>query len=660
MARPARALLKDERPDLAEELVNKALLDTLSVGADRPVEWRCPVCHQTYFARPYNRTYAKHQTKCPICSGKIVVKGVNDVATTHPNCVKYFKNPEDAYTHTASSNDILTWICEHGHTWEAPVYRLTMAHNRCPYCSGRYPIVGVNDLGTTHPELAAELLDPTLATKLKAGTHKKVKWKCPEGHIYEAHVLNRTKCHSGCPVCNNRTIIHSNKSIIPYVNDLATTNPEIVPELVDPSDAIGISKGSEKRLRWKCKHGHTWFASPYNRIQRHSGCPVCKNRQIEVGFNDLATVRPDLVSELVNPEDAHHVTIGSRAKLEWRCEYGHTWFASVSDRTKKNPTGCPICANVGTSKKEQELVDIVQKLLPHDIIFTNDRTTLNGKELDIVIPRLSIAIEFNGTLWHSEARGGSKLDHLNKTKDALAAGYRLIHIWEDDWTTRQNVVIQSLAYKLHAINQLPTVLPDISPKAYQTVYARKLTPQEITNKEARDFLNENHIQGFVSETKIYALKDAEGNIRAVLGLRSPRHNARMNRKDGEWEIQRFATLGHIPGAFSKLLTYAEKQFKEQNIILNKWITFAAQDISDGNLYATCGFHIDKEIPPNYWYVGNRNRWIRETKETYQKRRFKEDPTLLWDDSWTEHKAALNNKLFRIWDAGKIRWVKNVR
>ena len=149
MARPVSKLLKDVRPDLAAQVVDKSILDTLGMGSPKKIEWECEHGHR-WFARVDNRVYAKNSC-CPVCSGRITVPGVNDIATTDPEVAKLCANPEDAFKYTRCSNKKIKWRCEHGHEWTAPVSRLTAQGSRCPYCSGRYAIAGENDLATTHP-----------------------------------------------------------------------------------------------------------------------------------------------------------------------------------------------------------------------------------------------------------------------------------------------------------------------------------------------------------------------------------------------------------------------------------------------------------------------------------------------------------------------------
>ena len=299
MARPARTTLRDDAPEIAAELVNPADA-LLGCGSSKPVRWRCPNGH-VYTARPYNRTNAKHPTGCPVCSGKAVVAGENDLATTDPDVAALLADPSLARTLTRASNKKVEWRCDEGHAWAAPVSRLTMQRSRCPYCSGRYAVAGKSDLATTHPKLAAEMVDQGLATRLKAGSHKKVEWRCDKGHIWTNTINNRVEHDQGCPYCSGRYAV-AGKS------DLATTHPEYARTLVDAGLATRLSAGSGKRVEWRCSANpeHTWTTGVRNRLQSpvDKGCPVCNNKKIVTGDNDLATTHPELAGELKDKRQA--------------------------------------------------------------------------------------------------------------------------------------------------------------------------------------------------------------------------------------------------------------------------------------------------------------------------------------------------------------------
>ena len=102
------------------------------------------------------------------------------LAETHPELAAQ-ADGWDPTTVRPGSHQILAWRCPVGHSWDAQVKSRALNENGCPYCSGFKAQSGVNDLATTHPDLAkqADGWDPTTVT---SQTHKSVNWKCSLGH----------------------------------------------------------------------------------------------------------------------------------------------------------------------------------------------------------------------------------------------------------------------------------------------------------------------------------------------------------------------------------------------------------------------------------------------------------------------------------------------
>ena len=192
-------------------------------------------------------------------------------------------------------------------------------------------------LSETHPELAKEAhgWDPTTES---AGSGKRLEWKCEKGHNWFTTIYKRTGEKTGCPIC-------SNSSVLEGFNDLATTHPEIAKEAYgwDPKTVVA---GSGKKFQWKCKKSHVWISSVDNRVSRVRGCPICSNRIAFSGFNDLASVHPELAKQ-AHGWDPKTVVAGSSKKLEWKCDKGHLWFATIHNRSG-NKSNCPVCVNQKT------------------------------------------------------------------------------------------------------------------------------------------------------------------------------------------------------------------------------------------------------------------------------------------------------------------------
>ena len=252
----------------------------------------------------------------------------------------------------SGSNKKLDWVCKENHRWSATVANRTKVGSGCPFCSGRLPVPGVNDLATTHPEIAAQA-DGWDPTTVGGGSGRKLKWKCVHGHTWEAQVELRTKRGYGCPFC-------SGHRVIPGVNDLATTHPEIASQ-ADGWDPSTIMAGNNKRFAWRCSLGHQWRTSALNRMYGR-GCPVCANRTLLVGFNDLATTHPEIAVQ-ADGWDPRTVFFGSGPIRNWKCELGHSWRTSCNSRTSQN-LGCPYCGNQRVWPGFNDLATTHPHLLP--------------------------------------------------------------------------------------------------------------------------------------------------------------------------------------------------------------------------------------------------------------------------------------------------------
>ncbi len=121
---------------------------------------------------------------------------------------------------------------------------------------------------------------------------------------------------------------------------LSVTHPELARE-ADGWDPDSYTHGSDKKMSWKCQASHIWIATISNRSLLKTGCPYCSGQKVLAGFNDLATLFPDVAKE-ADGWDPNLVTARTRKKKAWTCSLGHRWNASISDRTIG--TGCPYCA----------------------------------------------------------------------------------------------------------------------------------------------------------------------------------------------------------------------------------------------------------------------------------------------------------------------------
>lgn len=247
--------------------------------------------------------------------------------------------------------------------------------------------------------------------KITSGSSKKIWWICDKGHEWQASIKHRVN-GSNCPYCSNHILLKG-------YNDLATTNSELAKEWnyeknkkLTPND---VKEGAHTIVWWKCKKGHEYRAA-INQRAYGSNCPYCSNRKLLIGYNDLATVNPELAREwnyekngLLKPTD---VMSGTKRVVWWKCKKGHEYKTQVSVRNKGHD--CPVCNDeTQTSLPERIVYYYIKKYIPTAINnYVPDN--FNKKSLDIYIPNYSTAIEYDGSHFHQNLKKDLDKDILCK------------------------------------------------------------------------------------------------------------------------------------------------------------------------------------------------------------------------------------------------------
>jgi len=256
----------------------------------------------------------------------------------------------------------------------------------------------------------------------------------------------------------------------------------------------------------------------------------------------------------------------------------------------------------------------------------NNRKILNGKELDIFIPDLNIAIECNGLYWHSELYK-EKNYHKNKLENCKKLNIELLNIWEDDWVLRKEIIKSMLLNKLNKISN--------------KIYARKCTIKKLTdNKIIKDFLNKNHIQGFVkSSTKIGLFYNDELVSLMTFGNRKTNGNK-------EFELIRFCNKinTNVIGGGGKLFKFFIKNNKNINII-----SYSDNSFFTGKIYKKLGFSYLNDTALNYYWIVNNNR---EHRFKYNKKKLVLEGN---DPNKSEYEIMTEKGYYRLWSCGMKKW-----
>jgi len=414
--------LKTKFPDIAAEAYGWDPA-TVTAGSGKKQDWECNMGH-IYTSAVYSRT-SDERTGCPVCSGREVLAGFNDLKTKFPDIAAEAYGWDPA-TVTAGRNQKKDWICIEGHIYTSAINNRTNGKG-CAICSGHQVLAGFNDLQTKFPEIAAEayMWDPSTVV---VGTPQKKDWKCNKGHIYFSSVAARTSNNgTGCPVCSGHQVLAG-------FNDLQTKFPDIAAEAYMWDPQLITSK-SNKIREWKCNEGHIYSSNIANRTIRGDGCPVCSGREVLAGFNDLKTKFPDIAAEAYGWDPAT-VTKGSNLKKNWKCNKGHIYNTMVAHRTMDNGTGCPICAESGFNPDKDAWFYLMQRPGEQQLGISNvinDRLRRHESNGWSLIEHTTVP-----------SRGQKVLDTENAFKKWLKKEIGLMEGTTENWSTTK-MEVQSLA-----------------------------------------------------------------------------------------------------------------------------------------------------------------------------------------------------------------------
>jgi hypothetical protein len=351
----------EENADLSPSDVTK--------GMEIKIKWKCPIGHSPYVAI-YSMA-KKGGPSCGICSGHEVVDGVNDIQSQAKDLLRFwdyeFNNlsPNQVFYRTQKK---VNWLCSNNHRFEISAWQLTRNLSRkrsqgsegCKYCANDAVWKGWNDLKTVAPHLIADYVrgkNQKGADEVCAYESQKYWWQCEKLHKRrQQSPQSRVRRGSGCSTCvRNKTE--------EGVNDALTANPALeaiwaISENGPLALLAQTPRSSSKSFRWIClERKHTYSATVTNAVKGVS-CGVCSNRELLVGFNDLATLEFGdefdkaktlesaaefgwAASELV----AESIIQSESRKVWWRCKNDprHAWPTTPTARVSRK-SGCPFCA----------------------------------------------------------------------------------------------------------------------------------------------------------------------------------------------------------------------------------------------------------------------------------------------------------------------------
>lgn len=428
--------------------------------------------------------------------------------------------------------------------------------------------------------------------------------------------LQRPASHlkgSGCPTCANVTIgDKKRRSFESFVLQAAKQHmykfDYSEAEYVDISTPIKIV----------CPDHGTFIQKPTVHLVSVYGCPECTNAAIgprtqKTTEEFVAEARKVHGDEFDYSKSVYTTCV---SQLEVICKKHGSFFPTPNNHVGKR-TKCPQCKNPTTK------IELSVRGWYPEAEYSN-RTILKGKELDVYFPNDKVAVELNGRYWHSESNGKGINYHYNKTSDCAKQGITLLQFWENEVEDTPEIVKSMIDSRLGKCNR---------------IFAKDCSIIEVPSGVARDFLNNNHLQGFRQSTFRLGLW-YKNSLVSMMTFSVPRFTDKY-----QFELVRFCSVigSTIVGGASKLFKHFIKNFNPASVV-----TYANLRYSNGNVYEKIGFRLDHQSPPSYFYTDSN---VNISRYEAQKHKL---PKLLgerFNEGLTESENMVNCGYHKVYDCG---------
>jgi len=450
------------------------------------------------------------------------------------------------------------------------------------------------------------------------GKHCKVQLICPVHGVFTPTANNHLR-GGGCQLCA-RAHVGRVRSL--SRDEFLSRIPEKIAHY-DYSHAVYKSKDTPVTVICQT-HGE--FTKTPNLIWRGQGCPHC--------FHNSASRKARFVEKAVathgNKYDYTN-TIYSYDSVTIRCPTHGDFSQRSSDHIQG--TGCPKCTHHRSRGEEQLATWLTELGVEFEV---RNRKLIAPKELDIYIPSLKLAFEFNGLYYHSNAvRSEVDARNLHKVKSdiAMSAGVRVVHIFGDTLMKFPDAV-KLLVHKL--TNNVPSV------------GARSLSFQQVTSSVANAFLSQSHVQGGVSGGTPIGMYFKDSLVGVAVFSR--RKSARGSSSATEFELVRFASTLRIVGGLQRSLAF----FKSTHPECASVVSYVDLSMFSGVGYKSAGFvHVSSSIPD--YRVVTSPYLERMHKSNFTRAKLaKKLPA--FDPALSERENCLNNGIYRVYDCGIAKYV----
>lgn len=448
---------------------------------------------------------------------------------------------------------------------------------------------------------------------------EKISIICADHGVFSQDYTNHAAGH-GCPICANSSRNESRKVTAGTFVTRAMRihgNKYSYPESVTQAN---------RKILIHCNRCDKDFTQSGAKHLMGQGCASCG---ISTRTDKLRTTSDDFVARA---SAVHNNT----------CEYPDTYISALSilrivckkhGEFHQTPDahlagkGCPACAK-SKSKGESEIAAFLSQ---YTTVSTRNKSIITPFELDIVMPLERVAVEYNGLYWHSDRTPNATTRHSKKTLATTSAGYRLVHIYEDEWLYKKLAVQNMLLHAIGKSRKLPGA------RMYQITVS--------SAKDVAEFLSSAHLLGPARSGVAHSLVNSAGDVVATMVF-SKTKNSRGEVSD-TWELVRFASTGSIAGAASRLFKSFLSSSGAKTVV-----SYSDIRAYSGSVYEKLGFTLEHTTPPNYSVVVGTKRFH---KSGFKKQALRKK-LASYDGSKTEKQLCHDAGFYRIYDCGLKKWV----
>lgn len=478
------------------------------------------------------------------------------------------------------------------------------------------------------------------------GAKNNVEIRCKKHGVFTVIADNHKTRGSGCELCGRERTNKALSSRKGKSNTKRSTEEWVAkvlakhPEFADKYDySQAVYAGTDESVTIICKTCGRVCTPKARRHMAGQGCKSCAGRKsVEKSvptFSEMVKRAQEVHGDEYEYFEDSYTCMSKEMKIRHK-KCGNVFPQRPEFHIGKKQ-GCPFCQHVVSSGEKDVLAFVKEhaqcevqnnvRIVPD--FFVGDKR-IHKAELDIYVPELKLAIEYNGTYFHDISLKG-KGYHIGKRKACEQLGIRMISIWECDWQdNRKRPII-----KRYLKNALGV-------REERTVYARNCVVRDVPQDVYREFMEANHVQGYASakEAKCGLYTKDTNELVACMSFRILKNKDQKDTPFVMWDMVRYATNCNVPGGRSKLFHHMQQRFHMDHVQ-----SFIDRDYFNGASYLKEGWELmeDDQVSISFWsYRGgrmSRQMWWKKTiPATLEKLGLSAD---LYDETKTQEWNAYN-------------------